>query len=189
MTHICVIKQTIINWDNGLAPGRRQAIIWTNAGILLTGPLGTTFSGILIGIQTFSFKKMDLKMSSAKWRPFGLGLNVLRHCDMVTLYAMIDLCRQVHFRELLVAWQCQAITWTNASCSRLILIHISTKFLISNSKLCIWNRHLQNGVHFIGASACQVHNQGDEWPKKNGDKKLWCQWSLSDQFLFYIPLA
>ena len=54
-----------------------QAIIWTNAGILFIGPSGTNFSEILIGIQTFSFKKMHLKMSSAKWRPFCLGLNVL----------------------------------------------------------------------------------------------------------------
>ena len=49
-----------------------------NAGILLIVPLGTNFSEILIGIQTFSIKKMHLKMSSAKWRPFCLGLNVLR---------------------------------------------------------------------------------------------------------------
>ena len=49
----------------------------TNAGILLIGPLGTNFSEILIGMQTFSFKKMHLKMSCAKWRPFSLGLNVL----------------------------------------------------------------------------------------------------------------
>ena len=54
-----------------------QAIIWTNAGILLTGPLGTNFNEILIGIQTFSLQKMHLKVSSAKWRPFCLGLNVL----------------------------------------------------------------------------------------------------------------
>ena len=75
--HICVVKLTIIGSDNGLSPGRRQAIIWTNAGILLIGPLGTNFIEILIGIQTFSFKKMHLKMSSAKWRPFCLSLNVL----------------------------------------------------------------------------------------------------------------
>ena len=62
---------------NGLSPGRRQAIIWTNAGILLIGPWGKNFSEILIGIQTFSFKKMPLKMSSAKRRPFCLGLNVI----------------------------------------------------------------------------------------------------------------
>ena len=79
VTHICVSKLTIIGLDNGLSPGRRQAIIWTNAGILLIGPLGTNFNEILIGNQTFSFKKMHMKMSSAKWRPFCLGLNVLTH--------------------------------------------------------------------------------------------------------------
>ena len=76
--HICVSEIIIIGSDNGLSPGQRQAIIWTNAGILLTGPLATNFSETLIRIQTFSFKKMLLKMSSAKWRPFCLGLNVLR---------------------------------------------------------------------------------------------------------------
>ena len=68
--HICVSKLTIIGSDNGLSPGRRQTIIWTNAGILLIRPLGTNFSEILIGVHTFSFRKMELKMSSAKWRPF-----------------------------------------------------------------------------------------------------------------------
>ena len=72
-------KLTIIGSDNGLSPDQRQAIIWTNAGILLIEPLGTNFSEILIGIQTFSFTKMRMKMSSAKWRPFCLGLNVLTH--------------------------------------------------------------------------------------------------------------
>ena len=77
-THICIGKLTIIGSDNGLSPGRRQAIIWTNAGILLIGPLGTNFNEILIEIHTFSFTKIHLKMSSAKWRPFCLGLNVLK---------------------------------------------------------------------------------------------------------------
>ena len=82
VTHICVVKLTIIGSDNGLSPGRRQAIIWTNAGILVFGPLGTNYIEILIGIQTFSLKKMHLKMSSAKWRPFCLGRNVIIHsCD------------------------------------------------------------------------------------------------------------
>ena len=77
VTHICVSKLTIIASDNGLSPGRRQAIIWTSAGLLSIGPLGTKFSEIVIEIHTFSFKKMPLKMSSGKWRPFCLGLNVL----------------------------------------------------------------------------------------------------------------
>ena len=77
VTHICVSEIIITGSDNGLSPGRRQAIIWTNAGILLIGPLGINFSEILIKINTFSFNKMHLKMASAKWRLFRLGHNVL----------------------------------------------------------------------------------------------------------------
>ena len=78
MMHICVNKLSIIGSDDGLSPGRRQAIIWTNAGILLIGPLGTNCSETLSEIHKFSFKKMHVKMSSGKWRPFCLGLNVRR---------------------------------------------------------------------------------------------------------------
>ena len=67
------VKHTNIGSDNGLSPGQRQAIIWTNDGIYLIGPLGTNFSEILIEILTFSFKEMYLKMSSGKWRPFCLA--------------------------------------------------------------------------------------------------------------------
>ena len=77
VTHICVTKLTIIGSNNGLSPGRRQAIIWTNDGILLIWPLGTIFSELLIGIHIFSFKKLHLKMSSGYRRPFCFGLNVL----------------------------------------------------------------------------------------------------------------
>ena len=76
VTHICISKQTSIGSDNGFSPGRHQAIIRTDAGILLIGPLGTNFSEISIEIHILSFKKMHLKMSSGKWWPFCLGLNV-----------------------------------------------------------------------------------------------------------------
>ena len=79
VTQKCVSKLSIIGSNNGLSPNRRQAIIWTNAGIWLIGPLGTNFNEILIGIQTFSFKKTQLNMSSEKWRPFCFGLNVLKY--------------------------------------------------------------------------------------------------------------
>ena len=78
VTHICVSNLTIIGSDNGLLPSQRQAIIWTNAGILLIGTLGTNFSEILIEIHTFSNKKMHLQLSSGKCRPFCLCLNELR---------------------------------------------------------------------------------------------------------------
>ena len=77
VTHICVSRITNIGLDNGLSPGRRQAIIWTNVGILLIQTLGTNSSEILREIHTFSFKKMHLKIASMKWRPFCLGLNML----------------------------------------------------------------------------------------------------------------
>ena len=78
VTHICVSKLTIIGSNNGLSSGWRQAIIWTNVGILLITHLGTNLSEFRIQIGTFSFKKMHLKMSSGKWRPFCLCLIVLK---------------------------------------------------------------------------------------------------------------
>ena len=75
MKHICVGNITIIGSDNGLSPGRRQVIFWISDGILWIRPLGTNFSEILIA---FWLKKMRLNVSSAKWRPICLGLNVLR---------------------------------------------------------------------------------------------------------------
>ena len=90
-TQICVSKLTIIGSDNGLPPDRRQAIIWTNAGLLLIGPLETNFSEILVEILTFSFKKMRLKVSSAKRRTFCLGLDVLNLCDTTLTSAYLIL--------------------------------------------------------------------------------------------------
>ena len=57
--HICISNQIIIGSEN-------QAITWTNADLLLIGLLGTSFSEISIRISSFSFKKMHLKMLSAK---------------------------------------------------------------------------------------------------------------------------
>ena len=59
-----VSKLTTIGLDNGLSPDRRQAIIWTNNGILLIRTLETNFSEI----RTFLFKEIHMKMLSAKWR-------------------------------------------------------------------------------------------------------------------------
>ena len=61
VTHTCVSKITTIGSDNDSSPGRRQAIIWTNARILLIERLGTNFSEILIEIYMFSLKKTHWK--------------------------------------------------------------------------------------------------------------------------------
>ena len=68
LTQICISKLTIIVPDNYLNQ------CWD----IFIGLLGTNFGEMYIEILTFSFKKMHLEVSSAKWWPFCLGLNVLR---------------------------------------------------------------------------------------------------------------
>ena len=53
--------------DNGLLPGRHQAILWTIARILVTEPLITNFREILIKSRVFYFWKIQSNMSSGKW--------------------------------------------------------------------------------------------------------------------------
>ena len=111
MTHICLSDLTIIGSDNGLSLGRRQAIILTNAGILLIGPRGTNFNAILIKIHPFSFKKIYFKMLSGKWRPFCLSLNVLKNKpDTLT--------------SVIVNWFCMKVFPVIQTCS----------------KFCSWNK-------------------------------------------------
>ena len=104
VTHICVGNQTIIGFDNGLSPGRRQAIIWTNAGLLSIGLLGTKSSEILIEIHAVLFRKMHLKLLSAKWQPFSLGLNELN-------YLSVDIIshNRKHIRQIFTRWN--SPTW------------------------------------------------------------------------------
>ena len=71
------MNQVSIGSDNDLSPIRRQAIIWTNAGLLSIGHLGTHFNEILIKTKNFSFTIMHLKILSAKWQPFCPGGNEL----------------------------------------------------------------------------------------------------------------
>ena len=57
--------------------GRYQTIIWTNAGIVLIRTSGTNFNEIWSEIHIFTYKKLHLKLSSAKWRSFCFDLNIL----------------------------------------------------------------------------------------------------------------
>ena len=60
--------------DNGLPLGWHQTIIWTNAGLLLIGPLGTNFSQIVfrnsnIFIQENAFENVIWEMSAILSQP------------------------------------------------------------------------------------------------------------------------
>ena len=71
--HLCISNLTTIGSGNGLSPGRHQANIWTNAGILLIEPLGTNFSEILFEIHIFlqvnAFEQVICKMAAILSRP------------------------------------------------------------------------------------------------------------------------
>ena len=110
--HIFVGNLTIISWDNGLSPGQHQAIISTNTGLSMIGPLGTNLSEIWIDISIVSFKKMCFKMSG-KWQQFFIGLNVLylqeiRTVKHTVLCVLLGFCSDraspIPFRVALWAW-------------------------------------------------------------------------------------
>ena len=145
VTHICIGNLTIIGSDNGLTPGWHQAIIWTNAGILLNGPLGTNFSEILTKIHTFSFKKMHLNRSSAKWWPFYLGLNVFRSHQMM-----------------------QNLTYSlsNFSCPRLLLNGICQACYRKTSNISrtlVSNKIVDNSDVVVGAAPTISSNTWLQW--------------------------
>ena len=106
VTHIWVSKLTIIGSDNGLSPRQHQVIIRTNAVILTIRPKGTYFGEILLKIKNFSLKKMHLKMSSAKWRPFCLRLNVLTHWgrDKMDAISQTTFSRAFSSMKIVVFW-------------------------------------------------------------------------------------
>ena len=102
MTHIYVDNLTIIGSDNGLSPGRRQAIIWTNVGILLIEPLGTNFNEISIGIfiQENALQNGVCEMASILSRPQCVKFVVKGRIDNKTTLIQILALRQTGDKPL-----------------------------------------------------------------------------------------
>ena len=95
VTHICVSKLTTAGSDNGLSPDRRLAIIWSNARMLLIKHLETKFSENWIKFHTFSFKKMHVKISSAKSRSCCLGLSVSHFHQLKVSWAIVKMSQLI----------------------------------------------------------------------------------------------
>ena len=86
VTHICVSKLSIIG-DNGMSPDPPSHYLNQCWNIVKCNLKSTVQK--LIEIHTFSFKNIHLKISSGKWRPFWLGLNVLTEilgCNYVYMH-------------------------------------------------------------------------------------------------------
>ena len=129
VTHICVGNLTIISSDNELSPGQRQAIIWTNAGIVLTG---TNFREILIEIQTYWLKKIRF--------PFRLDLDVLEN-------SMVQRWR--HMLSSLV----QVTAWCLACC-----LEYAPKFKYIYIYIYIYVGGGGGGCLYVCVSVCYIND-------------------------------
>ena len=124
------VNQVSVGSDNDLSLGRRQAIIWPNAGILLIGPLGINFSEISFRIQNFSLRKMQLKLSSAKWQPFCPGGDeLLCWCPIIW---------PSHYFFLKIGYpQMKPIIWTNHELVYWYTYHLNQSWLSLLMHLCV----------------------------------------------------
>ena len=94
------VNYTIIGSDNGLSPGWRQAIIWTNWGILLIGPiyaLANTIIGLDNGLSPGGYQAII-------WTNWGILL-------IGPIYALANTI--IGWDNGLSPGGCQAIIWTN----------------------------------------------------------------------------
>ena len=139
VTHICGGNLTIIGLDNGLSPGRRPAIIWTNAGILSIRTLGTTFDEIFSKIHAFSFKKMHMKMSSGKMSAILCRpqcVNVSNETELNPLWCLYLTIFRITGNVLWIQQFCKVLLFM--WCRLCHLIDITVDYiLISYSRVCV----------------------------------------------------
>ena len=90
---------------NSLSHFQHQAIIWTDATILSGGPMGTYFSEIWIKTQQFLLKKLCLKMSSAKYWPPCLSLNILNSAiKLAVTNSHVPVCQSILLASMTFHW-------------------------------------------------------------------------------------
>ena len=92
-----------------------------NSDLVSIGTLGTNFSEIGIKIQNFSFMKMHLKMSSAKWQTFCPGRDVFKDRSCISLAIVHNLCAVAWWNEL-----------PSQNCMKLTLIWIHVTYFSFN---------------------------------------------------------
>ena len=103
MTHISVSKITTIGSDNGLWPGRSQAIIRPNAGILFIWTLGTDISEILSEIRYFHLRKCTWRCRLRNGRPF---VSASMYLSRTHLFGTWNRCHGTGMAEALVISRC-----------------------------------------------------------------------------------
>ena len=150
------VNRVSIGLYDGLLPIRDHAIIWTKAGILLIEPLGTNFREILIEIHIFPFMKLHLKLLSAKWQTFCLGLillitvtmnshpvHIIVYCGYV-LHSLHSSLRYVEYSPnmwFFLQWVlinalkcCQQLLYVLSVLTRYLLTHRNWKATVAKNK-------------------------------------------------------
>ena len=133
--------------DNGLSPGQRQAIIWTNAGILLIGPLEAIVSEISINYCLILILENAFHDDVIKWKHYP------RYWPVV---------RGIHRSQVNSPHKGQ---WRGALIFTLICARING--LVNNREagdlrrhrahydvIVMWKCYLENGTHLVSASMC-----------------------------------
>ena len=167
-----------VNWvsigsGNGLSPARRQAITWTNAGLLSIGHLGTNCSEIRIEIQKFSFMKMHLNLSPAKWRPFCPGEGELIPGPWPTRasYCPIELCWYQLNHRIIPVYIPRSLGWPPLTPTS--GTHFTTEILWKSSLVRLWSWQ-----------SSEVLNLYMSWDLSCHDMSKIVIWL--DQYVFYI---
>ena len=130
------VNYTITGSDNGLPPVQGcQAIIWTNAGILLIGPLGKNFSDIITKIHTFSLKNLYLKVSSAKVAAILSQPQCVKNIVMITTNIPLQNHGHLFFLagKYCTYYCCQSLMGTVCMCLHLVLIIMT--------QICLYPHH------------------------------------------------
>ena len=115
--YICIRKVIIIGSDNDLSPGWCQAIIWTNAGILLIEPLGNKLQWNLnqnfyFFIQENAFEHVVWKMATIVSQPQCVN-------GLINYYATLADSSSALIRRISYSWILNAIDqhiWVLPNC-------------------------------------------------------------------------
>ena len=110
VTHICVSKLTFIGSDNGLSPGRRQAIIWTNATNIIKLNLRNKLQWNLkrnsyIFIQENAFENVVCEMAAILSRPQCVNKISLKWLHWNVFLKVPLMMKQHQFSLQVMAWR------------------------------------------------------------------------------------
>ena len=172
MTHICVGNLTIIGSYNGLSPGRRQAIIWTNAEKMGNWTLGNKLKGGFnwnktIFIEENTFENVNLFISA----PSGVKTGVFMNNFVQTCLS------KLHNRPNVVGASAKITWWCLMNC-----IQQWEQMSISNTVFSLIMTS-SNGIIFRVTGPLCGEFTGPRWIPltKASDAELWCYlWSASE---------